>query len=783
MEEAANQPLSVPTPSLKERILRYKLFIGIGLGVILLIALAVFLIRQIPTLTKPAASPTPQAATTKLPTLSSDITNLIFGVLTKDSATIKSYDFKTNQTTILATLPANVKKIMPLQDGRLLFINLTNSGDQGQEIAVYNPTDKKTATILKAETGFGIDDFVLSTNQQYLATWEVKLNSETKTLAGGESQVYSFSLLNPTEGKHLIYDENQNSNSNKTFHYPSAINDSGEVFSDSFLPNSGAGWAYGMSVSDFKGTTKTELISMKNGTYGTKPVLSPDGGFLAFAGYNGAKGDGTIVQNGFRQALVSPNTLEILDLSTKSRRVLANLSSDNIYSEVAWDRGGNNLIYTTFGKTSEISGQYLYNFPTNSGQKILALGGEKHLLATLTDNLVLVATAEKSTTTVANLGESYAPSYKSVALLDLTSQAETSLNIDDPLIQLVAMKVTTKSDSVLGVTNQLAQAGRQLQLKDLKLAPKPSLEPTRSCQLTNSCITSPQPSTVASARPAASSPIVSCSPLVTCPVGERCDNSLGRPFCVPENNDTPYCIDLFGTMCLQNLPPGYPSNILALCKADRFGESCRAAIEPLGIGVFDNFVNCVNWGVSLNHCLLSPLYLYGPAGQIVQVQINTPISNSNLDDSGNFKLALTGDGRFKFNDQIYSSVDFDYTPNLRKINPPRGGEIVAIDNLSPTLRNFANKLGLNNLETEDLVKSATKQINSPYVLVSFFDQETSEKILPITFNPKPDTYQNIVFYLKPLMSLPDYQIVPPSFPAITPKGQFSAVEISTLVDN
>ena len=164
------------------------------------------------------------------------------------------------------------------------------------------------------------------------------------------------------------------------------------------------------------------------------------------------------------------------------------------------------------------------------------------------------------------------------------------------------------------------------------------------------------------------------------------------------------------------------------------------------------------------------------------MRIHTPISNSNLDDNGNFTLTLAGNNGFKFNNQIYQSLVFDYTPALRKINPPKGGKIVAINDLPATLRDFAKKLGMNDRETTDLVKSASQQISAPYVLVSFFDQETSEKILPITFNPMPASYLNYIFYFKPLPTRPSYTIGLPNFPQILKREPFTAIEISTIID-
>ena len=66
---------------------------------------------------------------------------------------------------------------------------------------------------------------------------------------------------------------------------------------------------------------------MANGTYGTQPVASPDGSMLVFTGYDGSKGSGVEIVSGMRRSIISSNTVEILELSTLTRRKLSNLSN------------------------------------------------------------------------------------------------------------------------------------------------------------------------------------------------------------------------------------------------------------------------------------------------------------------------------------------------------------------------------------------------------------------------------------------------------------------------
>ena len=47
------------------------------------------------------------------------------------------------------------------------------------------------------------------------------------------------------------------------------------------------------------------------------------------------------------------------------------------------------------------------------------------------------------------------------------------------------------------------------------------------------------------------------------------------------------------------------------------------------------------------------------------------------------------------------------------------------------------------------MNSVQGKITAPYIFVSFFNDEVSKSILPLSFAPEPNLYRNIVFYLRP----------------------------------
>ena len=373
------QPPGSPINDLEKTLLRqfmdHKLFFPVILVVIILFSWAIIALlfgkgnsdSAKKVALKPTSAPIqkaiqPTAAPDKSPTL-------VYGTWTSQSSVVRAVDLGTNTTKTVATLPLTIKKITVLSPNTLLYIDQTDSDDHGARISIYNIKEQQITTNIPAASGYGIDDYVLSPNKRYLALWEVQFSPTSNTLFGGASRVYSVDLTSP-EIPNLLYDETtttlatDGSTQPVPIHYPRAILDNGTVLTDQLMPNDpngGTGWAYGMSIVDFDGTNKQDISSMTNGTYGSQPLLSLDGKFMLFAGYNGSNGDGTAVKNGYRQALLTPNTVELLDTNTYKRYQLPNLPPSNIYSDVQWDKETGNVIISILSQDTKQMGVYAYD--------------------------------------------------------------------------------------------------------------------------------------------------------------------------------------------------------------------------------------------------------------------------------------------------------------------------------------------------------------------------------------------------------------------------------------
>jgi len=409
---------------------------------------------------------TPQAG-------SSYAQTILYGNWTSQGTVIKAYQIATNTTYVIAQLSLNVKKVHLLSPSTFLFINNTNAQDYGTEIDMYDVTTKKITTMLKADAGFGIDDYFISPNNRYLVESELQFAPNSSIVYGSTSKMYSYDLSSQSSGKHLIYNEI----ADKPTHYPRGVTDDGKLFFDTWIPNSDRGWAYGMSVSDFMGNSKQDIASMSNGTYGSQPVLSPDGKHFAFVGYDGSQGLGTEFVNGVRRAIISRDTVELLDTTTLSRSKLMSVPTQP-YDFVAYDKTTGNLIVNKLTDTISNTDVSFYDFGTNTAQKI-PTNKNQFVMSSLASNAFLLGTIDNSLQSFGNLGEQYQFSYTTFSILNLPDVSPTLIPISDSFMQLITIVPNSYIQQTL-LSNGGTLNNKQLQLQTFTI--KPTLAPVRIVQ-------------------------------------------------------------------------------------------------------------------------------------------------------------------------------------------------------------------------------------------------------------------------------------------------------------
>lgn len=377
----------------------------------------------------------------------------LYGTWTSQSSTIRAVDLATSQATTIAILPLTIKKISVLSNDSLLYIDQTDKFDHGQRISVFNIKEKQITINIPAASGFGIDNYVLSPNKQFIVLWEVAFGPDGQTLQGGQSRIYGIDLtkLNIIN---LLYDEKISPTI--PIHYPIAVLNDGTVFTDQSIPTGAknGNWAYGMSTVDLDGTNKQDITSMPNGTYGSQPSLSPDGKYLLFAGYDNANGDGTKVTNGFKQAVLTPDTVELLDTKTLNRYKLPNLPNTNIYSDIQWDKQTANVIFSILSADNKNMGIYAYDLAALRMTQIAlpsANGTPYGYISQLPGKQTLIGIQSTDAANLGNLGETYSQAYTQLAILTADNTL-SYVSIEDPFIQYIAILPGNYYKNVLGAS-------------------------------------------------------------------------------------------------------------------------------------------------------------------------------------------------------------------------------------------------------------------------------------------------------------------------------------------
>lgn len=655
---------------------------GFVVGILILAALGMAVGAAMVTTQPPREVPVEEISTDRF----SSPNIFVYSYWAGDRSEVKSYDLQTGEEKLLATLPLNIKHVNLLSSNELIYINETDDRDHGSYIVVRTIPDGNETIAVTANPDVKIDDYRVSQNGQFVATWEVALAPDSEALFNGTSRVYVTNIN--TGVKNQIYSET----ANVPVHYPVGVTNDGRVFMDTFMPNDNAGWSYGMSVSDFSGQNKQDITSVGNGTYGSQPVMSPDGSMLVFAGYDGSKGSGIEIVSDIRRAILSSNTVDILDTSTLSRRRLSNLPSDNFYSSAWWDGITGNIIFSQSSKNPEETGNYSYSLATSAPQKISSAPnprGPQKALAVLSGGVNLIGNVTTAESTLGNLGGHYEQVLDGVYIYNENDNEIINLDITDGFVQPLAVRpsgffsgsdiasVGTSADQSGGIKGQSPE---QLQLQTFTI--KPTLAPVRNEQQS----------------------------------GQRCRDVAAAA-----------CNELHGT--------------------NYTGDQARSGQTQ----ATPNYQTCFNEQFSAAKtagCANSPLYLYGEEGMSVNVIVGTPISNSNAPYSPRqgYTGTLSGDGGILIEGKNYNSIDFDYELG-GGFQVPDEGVIVDRNDFDKKLTSYASRFGMTSKETLDFINYVKSETRSERIFISHFSNQVSKKLLPLYFSPEPDNYTNIVFYV------------------------------------
>lgn len=100
--------------------------------------------------------------------------SLVYGVWNDSNSLIKALDLKSGKQYLLATLPLNIKIIHVLDANTLIYIDKTDDFDMGSQVVRYSLSDKSSIPIITADSGFGIDNILLSPDKTKLVIYGKK---------------------------------------------------------------------------------------------------------------------------------------------------------------------------------------------------------------------------------------------------------------------------------------------------------------------------------------------------------------------------------------------------------------------------------------------------------------------------------------------------------------------------------------------------------------------------------------------------------------------------------
>lgn len=180
--------------------------------------------------------------------------------------------------------------------------------------------------------------------------------------------------------------------------------------------------------------------------------------------------------------------------------------------------------------------------------------------------------------------------------------------------------------------------------------------------------------------------------------------------------------------------------------------SSFGARNSLQLRTFSNLV-VYPWGWWSPECKPA-IYLYPTEKTNVSVRVQPAgfltYTNPKYPDNG-WQVVAHPDGKIDSDGKIYDYLYYESKIKDSEINKPQDGFVIAFNDLSAFYSKILPKLGLNEKETKDFKTYWEKYLpTSPYYFVGLMDEQSIEKIEPLSINPKPESIIRVRFYFKAL---------------------------------
>jgi len=187
------------------------------------------------------------------------------------------------------------------------------------------------------------------------------------------------------------------------------------------------------------------------------------------------------------------------------------------------------------------------------------------------------------------------------------------------------------------------------------------------------------------------------------------------------------------------------------------------------------FITTSEWTWATPECKPA-LYLYPKEKTSLSVKLNPSgkltYTNPVYGDGWNSVTAYS-DGKLFYEGRTYPYLY--YEAEIEKIRTPKEGWVVRREELGRFFDKILPSLGLNRTEADEFKAYWIPVLGkAPYYFVGLIPQEEIERIEPISFSQKPDTFIRVRLFFEPLQArvpVPEPEIAP-----IPPRQGFTAVD-------
>ncbi|OQA53184.1 MAG: hypothetical protein BWY43_00111 [candidate division WS2 bacterium ADurb.Bin280] len=700
------------------------------------------------------------------------------------------------------------KAIKVLPDGSLIVATNLNEHKSAESISIFNTKNSKLENIYKPKDNFLIDDFIINPSGNLIATWEVKKSPKGKLL-GGESRVMEIDLkTNEIEEiipiQRLEGDMNQDDTSLAQYfvssqvclQHPIFYDNSDSIYLDTFCPNTieGTGWGAGIHVIKHKSKNAQKSQMFEIGNYSYRPSISSDGKKIAVVRPKNRKFS---TLEASWEAQQNPDSLYVVDVVSGEETLLFESDDTKISAQPVISNDGKYIGITTFGTNSGEEKAIALNTQTKKRININVSAEMKPCCFDDDNYLVFAHYDSTNAAGISYMGD--APNSFLASTINYVNpktgkiEKEADFPDNDPPNGEIIPTLNKNSEKIEGSLNAPAEgaskksSSNQQQIiawmpDESQIASEKKAQIFHESFTNNDCTDNCKKTVDPNSLDPDSCPQDVRNP-EACEVVELPDGRIVKlsTYSKPTGEIDP----------VTGFEIATPSELMKWKwehSKEMTLDQCNRWIKSIGgVNTFEKSKkNPEIWKLTYENaqyfnCFDSPLYLYPKEKKTVKIESENIIFNTYpKTETNGWTVEAKPDGTIIHQNEKYNSIKYDYKG--MHTTPPKNGVVVRKEQLSNSLRTYANNLGLNKTESDEFVMFFTKKLSNlgPYIQISHYNMGDSEKILNLKIEPKPDTFIPIVMYFREIST--PLSLKEPTFDDIPERTGFTVVDWSGKIE-